>query len=105
VYMRCVAACGQEIGDVENWSRSIETDMRTISSALEYAYKSKKYLLVLLTYLCPLAKHDGSLLSVTILTKLLARHCGYLAVQNVYSDKNRHELEIFFYLNYCLLLS
>jgi len=38
--------CGQEIGDVENWSRSIETDMRTISSALEYAYKSKKHLLV-----------------------------------------------------------
>jgi len=31
---------------VENWSRSIETDMRTISSALEYAYKSKKCLLV-----------------------------------------------------------
>lgn len=30
----------QEIGDVENWSRSIEADMRTISSALEYAYKS-----------------------------------------------------------------
>jgi len=48
----------QEIGDVENWSRSIETDMRTISSALEYAYKSKKYftmyvadsVLMLLTY-------------------------------------------------------
>jgi len=43
---------------VENWSRSIETDMRTISSALEYAYKSKKYftmyvadsVLMLLTY-------------------------------------------------------
>ena len=29
----------QEIGDVENWSRSIEADMRTISSALEYVYK------------------------------------------------------------------
>ncbi|XP_074658762.1 biogenesis of lysosome-related organelles complex 1 subunit 1-like isoform X1 [Tubulanus polymorphus] len=29
----------KEIGDVENWSRSMETDMRTISSALEYAYK------------------------------------------------------------------
>jgi len=35
-------SCCQEIGDVENWSRSIETDMRTISSALEYAYKSKQ---------------------------------------------------------------
>ena len=31
----------QEIGDVENWAKSIETDMRTIASALEYAYKSK----------------------------------------------------------------
>ncbi|XP_064614580.1 biogenesis of lysosome-related organelles complex 1 subunit 1-like [Liolophura sinensis] len=30
----------QRFGDVENWARSIETDMRTISSALEYAYKS-----------------------------------------------------------------
>ena len=29
----------KEIGDVENWARNIETDMRTISSALEYAYK------------------------------------------------------------------
>jgi len=29
----------KEIGDVENWARSIEGDMRTISSALEYAYK------------------------------------------------------------------
>lgn len=29
----------KELGDVENWSRSIETDMRTIASALEYVYK------------------------------------------------------------------
>lgn len=32
---------------MENWSRSIETDMQTISSALEYTYKSKKYLSLL----------------------------------------------------------
>ncbi|XP_063964441.1 biogenesis of lysosome-related organelles complex 1 subunit 1-like [Lytechinus pictus] len=29
----------KELGDVENWARSIETDMQTIASALEYAYK------------------------------------------------------------------
>jgi len=34
----------QEIGDVENWAKSIETDMRTISSALEYTYKRSKYI-------------------------------------------------------------
>ncbi|XP_076361443.1 biogenesis of lysosome-related organelles complex 1 subunit 1 [Tachypleus tridentatus] len=29
----------KELGDVENWAKSMEADMRTISSALEYAYK------------------------------------------------------------------
>lgn len=29
----------KEIGDVENWAKSIEDDMRTISAALEYSYK------------------------------------------------------------------
>lgn len=31
----------KEIGDVENWARSIERDMRCIAGALEYAYKGK----------------------------------------------------------------
>lgn len=31
----------QEIGDVENWARSIEMDMRTIATALEYVYKGQ----------------------------------------------------------------
>ena len=38
----------QEIGDVENWAKSIETDMRTISSALEYAYNKRKHSLTIL---------------------------------------------------------
>ncbi|GLH04220.1 Biogenesis of lysosome-related organelles complex 1 subunit 1 [Gryllus bimaculatus] len=29
----------KEIGDAENWARSIEKDMRMITSALEYSYK------------------------------------------------------------------
>lgn len=31
----------KELGDVENWARTIETDMTTIASALEYAYKGE----------------------------------------------------------------
>ncbi|KAI8516176.1 biogenesis of lysosome-related organelles complex 1 subunit 1-like [Branchiostoma floridae x Branchiostoma belcheri] len=31
----------KEIGDVENWARSIESDMRIISTALEYVYKDE----------------------------------------------------------------
>ncbi|XP_053214248.1 biogenesis of lysosome-related organelles complex 1 subunit 1-like [Panonychus citri] len=29
----------KELGDVENWSKSIENDLRLVSSALEYVYK------------------------------------------------------------------
>lgn len=31
----------QEIGDVENWARSIEMDMRTTATALEYVHKGQ----------------------------------------------------------------
>jgi hypothetical protein len=30
----------KEIGDIENWARTIETDMRTIAGALEYVHKN-----------------------------------------------------------------
>ncbi|KYM82296.1 Biogenesis of lysosome-related organelles complex 1 subunit 1 [Atta colombica] len=33
----------KEIGDAENWARSIEGDMRTIATALEYSYKASEY--------------------------------------------------------------
>lgn len=39
----------QELGDVENWAKSIETDMRTISSALEYAYTKSEWLMNFVT--------------------------------------------------------
>ena len=29
----------KELGDMESWSKSIEIDMKTISSSLEYIYK------------------------------------------------------------------
>ncbi|XP_062484153.1 biogenesis of lysosome-related organelles complex 1 subunit 1-like [Pezoporus occidentalis] len=31
----------KEIGDVENWVRSVEMDMRTIATTLEYVYKGQ----------------------------------------------------------------
>lgn len=38
---QCCLLSVQEIGDVENWARSIEMDMRTIATALEYVYKGQ----------------------------------------------------------------
>ena len=29
----------KDLGDVKNWAKSIEDDMRTVSSTLEYTYK------------------------------------------------------------------
>uniref|UniRef100_A0ABD2WL40 Biogenesis of lysosome-related organelles complex 1 subunit 1 n=1 Tax=Trichogramma kaykai TaxID=54128 RepID=A0ABD2WL40_9HYME len=34
-----ISSALKEIGDVENWARSIEGDMRTVATALEYSYK------------------------------------------------------------------
>lgn len=31
----------KEVGHVQNWATTIEADMRTIATALEYAYKGK----------------------------------------------------------------
>lgn len=39
--MNCCSNC-QELGDVENWARSIENDMRTVTGALEIAYKTAR---------------------------------------------------------------
>ncbi|XP_071153068.1 biogenesis of lysosome-related organelles complex 1 subunit 1-like [Mytilus edulis] len=33
----------KELGDVENWAKSIEADMRTLSSALEYVYRKNNF--------------------------------------------------------------
>ncbi|KAK0071977.1 hypothetical protein PV325_012066 [Microctonus aethiopoides] len=32
----------KEIGDAENWAQSIEGDMRTVATALEYSYKASQ---------------------------------------------------------------
>ena len=29
----------KEVGDVENWARSIQNDLKVVETALEYAYK------------------------------------------------------------------
>jgi hypothetical protein len=53
----------KELGDVESWSRAIERDMKTISSALEYTYKVNKEANVqalAATAVAPAASSSGS---------------------------------------------
>ena len=38
-FLLATLAAEQELGDMKNWAASIESDLRLISSSLEYAYK------------------------------------------------------------------
>nr|CAD7586519.1 unnamed protein product [Timema genevievae] len=49
----------KEIGDAENWAQSIEADMRTITSALEYSYKGLTNNICTKGSLCPFVRRRG----------------------------------------------
>nr|CAD7567428.1 unnamed protein product [Timema californicum] len=55
----------KEIGDAENWAQSIEADMRTITSALEYSYKGLTSNICTKRSLCPFVGLHGIKYQVT----------------------------------------
>nr|CAD7454877.1 unnamed protein product [Timema tahoe] len=72
----------KEIGDAENWAQSIEADMRTITSALEYSYKGLTNNICTKGSLCPFVGRRG----------IEHRAIGYLCWRATVVPKAHHTL-------------